>query len=170
MVSQTRTGTRSSTYSRVLHVTRRLQADLFNLVDTYGQISESYAQDLIHDFRILLDEEVLEKIRLLWRRSNSSEVVFGYSYTVLDGISGLVDERSGGIRYRSQLLDYEFSVRIFYNSRWYGLSEATQEEIKSRCKLTWSKGAPLTYANGSWTDDRTYAKDDYGLQRSSYGG
>lgn len=170
MVSRSRTGTQTSSYSRVLHVTRRLQADLFNLVDTYGQISESYAKDLIHDFRVLLDEDVLEMIRLLWKQHNSSKVIFGYSYTVLDGVSGLVDERSGGIRYRSQLLDHKFSVRIFYNDRWNELSESSRSEIRSQCRLTWSKGTPLNYPTGSGSDSRTFAKDNYGLRRNSYGG
>lgn len=170
MVSQTRTATQTSTYQRVIHVTRKLQADLFNIVDSYGQISESYAQDLIHDLRIFLDEEVLGEIRLLWKRRNTKEVVFGFSYEILDGVSGLVDDRSGGIRYRSDLLDRDFFVRIFYNSRWDQLSEDGKREIKGRCKLTWSSGSSLSYANGGWSPNRTYSKDDYGLRRSSYGG
>lgn len=168
--SQTRTATQTSTYSRVVYVTRKLQADLFNLVDSYSQITESYAEELIHDFRIFLDEEALDEIRLLWKRRNSSQVFYGYSYKVLDGTSGLVDDRSGGIRYRSELLKHDFFVRIFYSSRWYSMSEEEKREIKGRCKHTWSKGSSLSYVNGVWTSDRTYAKDDYGLQRNAYGG
>lgn len=169
MTSQTRTATQTSSYARVVYVTRKLQADLFNIVDTYGQISESYAQNLISDLRIMMDEEVLEWVRLLWKKRNTSEVEFAYEYKVLDGTTGLVDDRSGGIRYRSGLLDCDFGVRICKSSRWYELTAAEQKEIEDRLHFPWGPGSTLSYTNGGFSADRTYAKDDYGFRRSSYG-
>lgn len=168
--SQTRTATQTSTYLRVIYVTRKLQADLFNIVDTYGQISQTYATNLISDLRILMDEEVLEWVRLYWTKSNSSDVEFAYEYKVLDGVTGLVDDRSGGVRYRSNLCDYEFGVRICKSSRWYELTTAEQKEIEDRLHFPWGPGSSLRYSKGGFTSERTFAKDDYGLRRSSYGG
>jgi len=168
--SQSRTATQTSTYSRVVYVTRKLQADLFAIVDTYRQIDAAYAKNLIGDLRILMDEEVLETVKLLWMEKHSNKVTFGYSYDVLDGISGLVDDRSGGLRYRSQLENCDFAVRIWYSSRWNDLSDDARQEIKDRCHFPWGPGSTLSYSNGTWTTNRTYAKDDYGLQRSSFGG
>lgn len=167
--SQTRTATQTSTYARVVYVTRKLQADLFNLVDTYGQISESYAKHLISDLRIMMDEDVLEWVRLYWTKAGLSDVEFAYEYKVLDGYSGLVDDRSGGIRYRSNLANLEFGVRISKSSRWYELTTDEQNEIKGRLYFPWGAGETLTYSKGGFASDRTYAKDDYGFQRSAYG-
>ena len=75
MSSQTRTrsasATETSTLTKVVYVTRKVQADLFNIVDTYNQITQNYAEKLIHDLRILLDEEVLDRIEFLWTYRNT---------------------------------------------------------------------------------------------------
>ena len=166
----TRSASQSATLTKVVYVTRKVQADLFALVDTYAQISVDYAIDLIHDLRLLLDEEVLDRIDFLWTRPWTNQVVGAYSYTVLSGGVGLVDDRAGGIRYDPTLQRSEFSVRIYFNSRWYSLSDQEKWAIKSRCRLSWGAGQSLDYSQGTWSPERGYAKDDLGLGRGRFTG
>lgn len=168
--SQTRSASQSATLTKVVYVTRKVQADLFALVDTYAQIDVEYAVDLIYDLRILLDEEVLDRIDLLWTQPGSNRVVGAYSYQVLAGGIGLVDDRAGGIRYDPTLQQSEFSVRIYYNERWYSLSDEERRAIKVRCRLSWSRGSALDYSQGAWSPERGYAKDDLGLGRRRFTG
>jgi hypothetical protein len=154
--------------TKVVYVTRKVQADLFALVDTYGQISESFAEQLIHDLRLLLDEEVLDKIRLLWTKAGSNQVVGAYSYQVIAAGIGLADDRSGNIRYDVTLQIAEFSIRIYYNDRWNDLSEQERRVIHSGCQLMWGSGGRLDFSCGNWNSDRTYSRDGYGLGRERF--
>lgn len=168
--TQTRSATQTSSYVNVLYVTRKVQADLFQLAETYGQMTEAYAQDLIHDLRLFLDEEVIEQVIFLWTRPGTNQVVGAYTYKVLSGGIGLVDDRSGGIRYDPTLQASTFGVRITYNSRWAGLTADEQAGIKSGMKFPWGAGGALDYSRGQWAADRTYSKDGYGLGRERFTG
>ena len=171
MSTQTRTATATSTLTKVVYVTRKVQADLFNLVDTYQQISQEYAENLIHDLRILLDEEVLDRIDFYWTYPDTNVVVGAYIYKVISAGVGLVDERAGGMRYDATLQASDFSVRIYRNSHWFGLSEADRRAIADECHIGWTTGAVLDYSRGSSTADKTYAKDGLGLEpRAVHGG
>ena len=168
--TQTRTATQTSTLTKVVYVTRKVQADLFALVETYGQVTEGYAEKLIHDLRILLDEEVVERIRFVWTTPGTNVVVGAYSYTVLGGGVGLADDRSGGIGYSALLHQSEFKVRVDYNPRWYGLNDAGRAAVMKDFKLTWGPGGTLDYSRGRFEADRTYSKDGYGLGRERFAG
>jgi hypothetical protein len=156
--------------TKVVHVTRKVQTDLFELVDTYGQITEDYAIKLIHDLRLLLDEEVIDRIDLLWTKPGTSQVVGAYSYKVIAAGFGLVDDRAGGIRYDPALQKSDFSVRIYNNTRWYQLTDVGREAIESEYWLSWGPGKHLDFSRGSWVSDRTYLKDGYGLGRQQFSG
>ena len=170
MTSQTRTRTATLTLTKVVHVTRKVQADLFNLVDTYAQITQDYAERLVHDLRILLEEEVLERIDFLWTYPDTNVVVGAYIYKVITGGVGLVDERAGGMRYDATLQAADFRVRIYWNSHWYELSSADRDAIRERCSFAWTPGEALDFSRGASTTERTYAKDDLGLARERFRG
>lgn len=168
--TRTRTATETSSYVKVVYVTRKVQADLFQLAETYGQMTEEYAQKLIHDLRMFLDEEVLEQITFLWTAPGTNRVVGAYTYKVLSGGVGLVDDRSGGIRYDPTLQASDFGTRITYNARWYGLTGDEQAAVKSGMKFPWGAGGSLDYSRGRWESDRAYSKDGYGLGRERFTG
>jgi len=170
LATQTRTATQTSTLSKVLYVTRKVQADLFAIVDTYGQISQDYAENLIHDFRLMLDEEVIDRIDLLWTKASTNEVVGAYIYTVVSSDAGLVDDRSGGIRYDPSLVVSNFGVRIYYNERWRKMSDSEKATIRNGCHFPWGPGAALDFGRGTKTADRTYSKEGYGLGRERFAG
>lgn len=169
-MTQTRSASRTGTMTKVVHVTRKVQTDLFELVDTYGQITEEYATKLIHDLRILLDEEVIDRINLLWTRPGTSQVVGAYSYKVIASGFGLVDDRAGGIRYDPMLQNSDFRVRIYRNTRWHRLTNGGREAIESVCCFSWGVGQQLDFSRGCWVSDRTYSKDGYGLGRQQFSG
>ncbi|WP_425619071.1 hypothetical protein NA78x_002802 [Anatilimnocola sp. NA78] len=164
----TRSSSATSTLSKVVYVTRKLQADLFNLVDTYSQMTQNHAEKLISDLRILLDEEVIERIDLLWTYKNTNVVMGAYVYKVINAGSGLADERAGGIRYDSILQDCDFGVRIYRNSHWWAMSEADRKAIAAKCQIQWSPGESLDFSRGSVTSDRMYSNNGLGLDRGRF--
>ena len=170
MGTQTRTATQTSTLTKVVYVTRKVQADLFNLVDTYGQITQLYAEELIHDLRILLDEEVLERIDFLWTYPGTNIVVGAYIYKVITADVGLVDDRAGGMRYDATLQGATFNVRIYRNSHLYGMSDADRQAIADKCWIGWTPGQLLDFSRGSSTADRMYSKEGLGLGRERFRG
>jgi hypothetical protein len=170
LATQTRTATQTSTLTKVVYVTRKVQADLFALVDTYGQITQEYARKLIHDLRLLLDEEVIERIDLLWTRPGTSQVVGAYAYLVIAAGIGLADDRAGGIRYDPTLAGAEFSVRITNNARWYQMTDEEQGAIEGQYELPWGPAGYLDFSCGSWGSERMYSKEGYGLGRQRFTG
>jgi hypothetical protein len=166
--TMTRTGTYTSTLSRVVYVTRKVQADLFAIVDTYHQIRENYAADLVHDLRIFLDEEVVDRIEFLWVWPGTNVVTGAYSYRVIANGIGLVDDRSGGVGYDQMLAQSKFDVRVYYNERWFGMPQHERQAISDRLAMPWGPGGQLDFSRGNWKTDRTYAKDNYGLARQSF--
>lgn len=166
--TQTRSASTTSTLSKVVYITRKVQSDLFNLVDTYSQISQDYAETLIHDFRVLLDEEVIERIDLLWTYRNTNVVIGAYVYKVINGGSGLADERAGGIRYDSALENCDFGVRIYRNAHWRSMSDADRKSIADKCIIPWSPGGSLDFSRGTLTSDRMYSNNGLGLDRGRF--
>lgn len=166
--TQTRTASATSTLSKVVYITRKVQADLFNLVDTYSQITQDYAETLIHDFRILLDEEVIERIDLLWPYKYTNVVIGAYVYKVINAGSGLADDRAGGIRYDSVLENCDFGVRIYRNAHWSAMSDADRKAIADRCIIQWTPGGSLDFSRGTMTSERMYSNSGLGLDRGRF--
>ncbi len=166
--SFTASGTQSSAYTGVVHVTRKVQADILAIGDTYEYFTESYAQDVINDVRIFIDEEVLDFVKFIWKEAGTSRVLDELRYKVVSGAVGLADNRPGGIRYNPVLALADFSVRTTYNSRWKSMNKNEQAGIRSRLKLTWGPAGQLDYSGGRWVGDRTYSMDGTGLVRERF--
>ena len=166
--TQTRAASQTGTLTGIVYVARKVEADLLAIIDTYGCGSESWATNVMHDVRILMDEEVIEKVYLTWTRRGSNEVLDAYSYRVIVGGIGLADDRSGNIRYRHELVGADFHFRVEYKQRWWDLSEDDKADIRRRLKLVWSAGGVLDYSRGHWTSDRTYSKDGFGVARDRF--
>jgi hypothetical protein len=166
--SYTRSTTQTSTQSKVIHVTRKVQADLLAILDHYGYFSEDYAQKLINDIRVFIDEEAIEQVKFTWTRSGSNVVMEELDYKVIWGNIGLADDRSGGIRYRFDLTTAKFQVRINYSDRWRRMPEDQKELIREELKLQWKTANQLDYSGGQWSSERSYSKDGLGLSRSRF--
>ena len=121
--TSTRTTTATSTVTKIAYVTRKVQADFLAILETYGYFSEDYARQLIHDVRVFLDEEVIDHIRFVWTRPDSTYVLEELNFTVVAGGVELADNHSGGIRYQAALANAPFHVRVTYNRRWEHLAE-----------------------------------------------
>jgi Bacterial HORMA domain family 1 len=166
--SYTRSNEQTNTLSKVISVTRKVQADLLTILDHYQYFSEDYAQELIHDIRIFIDEEVISRVKFIWIKSGTHLVLEELDYfVILNGI-GLADDRSGGIRFHPDLLKATFRVRITYNERWQNISETDKQSIRDDLKLMWGAANQLTYNGGQWSSERTYSQDGLGLTRSRY--
>jgi Bacterial HORMA domain family 1 len=166
--SYTRANTQTSTLTRVIYVTRKVQADLLTVLDHYHYFSENYAQEIIHDIRVYIDEEVISHVKFIWITSGTSLVLEELDYYVISNGIGLADDRSGGIRFRSELSKASFQVRITYNDRWHKMPEAEKKEIRASLKLTWGTASQLTYDAGQWSSERTYSQNGLGVSRSRY--
>lgn len=167
--AQTATAAATTVYERILYVTRKLQADLLGIVETYGCWNEAYARDVVADLRTLLDEDALAQIEFHWRERAGARVLQAIRYEVRSELATHDDARSGGIAYRAELRDAAFNVRVTYNARWDAMAEAERAKVRARLKVKWGPGETLDYGGGQWGDGRAYAKDGYALDRRSFG-
>jgi hypothetical protein len=166
--SFTRSSTQSSTYTSVVHITRKVQTDILEIGDTYDYFTESYAQDVIHDVRIFIDEESIDYVKFVWKERGSNRVLEELRYQIVSGAIGLADDRPGGIRYNPALADADFSVRITYSDHWTGMAESERKSVRDRLELTWGPAGRLDYSGGQWSSDRTYFMDGSGAVRTRF--
>jgi hypothetical protein len=167
-ITSTRTTTLTSTFTKILYVTQKVQADLLSIQDLYEFFPEGYAQNIIHDIRHFLDEEVIDKVKFTWIEDGGIRVLEELEYKVIRGGIGLADERPGGIWFRWDLANAEFSVRITYNNRWNQMEGWEKAEVRKGLKLNWGPAGQLDYSGGQWITDRTYSKNGYGLTRRGF--
>jgi Bacterial HORMA domain family 1 len=166
--TQTRAGSQTGTLSNIVYVARKIEADLLAIIDTYGCCTEQWSANVMHDVRVLMDEEVIERVYMAWTQRGSSEVLDAYSYRVIIAGFGLADDRSGNIRYRSDLVGAAFHFRVEYKQRWWDMSPEDKADIQVRLKLRWTTGGALDFSNGHWSSDKTYSKDDFGVVRDRF--
>jgi hypothetical protein len=164
----TRSVTATMPYTSVVHITRKVQTDILEIGDTYAYFTETYAQNVIHDVRIFIDEEVIEKVEFVWLKAGTNQVLDALRYVVVKGVVGLADDRPGGIHYDPTLASADFHVRVSYNSRWTSMGESERNLIRSDLKLRWGPAGQLDYSGGRWVDDRTYSMDSQGLVRNRF--
>jgi Bacterial HORMA domain family 1 len=162
--SATRTASQTTPYTSVIHITRKAQADLLAIGDTYQYFTEEYAQNVIHDVRILIDEEVIDRVQFIWTKQGTNLVLDALRYIVVNGQAGLADDRPGGIQYDAALATADFHVRVTYNNRWLSVMHSIQPNLA----LTWGSAGNLNYSNGRWVADRTYSMDGRGLVRNRF--
>lgn len=167
-MTSTRSTTLTSTHSKIIYVTRKVQTDLLEIVDTYGFFSQDYAHDLTHDLRVFLDEEVVDKVEFAWIRPGTNYVLAAFEYTVILAGLGLADDRAGGIRYCPELANAVFRVHVYYNGRWLKMIEFEKEAIRKDLSLNWGPGGQLDYSRGRWVADKTYSMQGYGLPRRRF--
>jgi hypothetical protein len=168
--SSTRTASATTTIAKIAYVTRKMQADFLAIVDTYTYpgYSESDAREIIEDIRILLDEEVLESVSFVWTRKFTNTVVDTFRYSVVTGEATTNNDRSGGVSFRSDLANADFRVRLNYNQRWTDMDNSERNSIYKSLNTDWVAAGSLDYSNGSWTTERTYSKDGYGVIRQRF--
>ena len=160
------TGTETSTLSNVIKVTRKVQADVLAIHDTYGHFSEAYARELISDLRVFLDEEVVSFVLFVWTTPGTADVLDAIRYRVISGGSTLVDDKPGGITYNPALKSASFHMQVTYNERWAKMSESEKQAVRDRLSPGWGPAAVLNYGTATFVSDRTYSPDgQYGLGR-----
>src|SRR5260370_1452034 len=129
-ITSTRTATSTSTLSKINYVTRKVQPDFLAILDTYGYFSAAYGQQLIHDVRVFLDEEVIDRIGFVWTRPDGTSVLEELKYTVVAGRAELTDDRAGGITYRPELAQASFQVQVTYTARWKNMPEVEKNALR----------------------------------------
>ena len=165
--TRTAAATAANTYSDIVSVTRKLRADLLQVLDHYGYFSEDYAEKIVHDLRVMIDEGIIEWAQLTWRSPSSNAVLAAFRYTVVVGDIGFANDRPGGIPYRPDLSAADFNVRVSYNAAGRAMSSTAKSNLP--LKLAWTPGARLDYSGSSWTSDRNYRSNDTGLRREAFG-
>ena len=163
-----RSATATTPYTSVVHITRKAQADILAIGDTYAYFTEEYAQNVIHDVRVFIDEEVIDRVEFVWTKSGTNQVLDALRYKVVSGVVGLADDRPGGICYDSALASADFSVRVYYNGHWTKIGEAERDSVRTHLTLTWGPAGRLDYSGGRWADDRTYSMNSKGLVRNRF--
>ena len=162
------TATQASSFTKIVKVTRQVQADFLAIIDTYNYFSEDYAVKLIADVRTFLDEDVIDTVKFTWKEAGTNKVLEEIRYVVISGGIGLADDRPGGIRYNLALKSANFTVYVTYNDRWKKMNDQQRKAVCAPLKLTWGPGGTLNYSQGSWQTDKTYSSGDYGLSRQRF--
>ncbi|SRR6266404_925579 len=166
--SYSATRTQTSTYSKIIYVTRKVQADFLAILDTYGYFSEDVARGAVNDIRVFLDEEVIDQISFAWRVPGGTRVLDELKYIVVSGIAVKVDDDSGGIGYQVELASADFEVRVHFSQRWRDIGRDGRDNIRERLKCLWGVADSLDYGGGRWVSDRTYSSGGYGLTRERF--
>jgi hypothetical protein len=166
--TQTRERSQSGTLSKIVYVARKVEADLLAIIDTYDYGSEEWATKVMNDIRVLMYEEVIDRIYLAWTRCGTTEVLDAYSYRVIIGGIGIADDRSGNIRYRPELVGADFHFRVDYKPRWWQLAPEDKQDIQERLTLRWTSGGALDYSRGTWRSDKSYCMDDLAVPRERF--
>ena len=122
----------------------------------------------MHDVRVLLDEEVIDRVSFTWTLAGTNQVLDEFAYKVIVNGIGLADNRSGNIRYYPDLQRANFTVLVTYTDRWRDMPEDQKNTIKADLALTWGPAGRLDYSQGRWETDRTYSKDGYGMSRERF--
>jgi hypothetical protein len=168
-ITQTRTETLTTTLARVKYVTRKVQADLLAILDTYGYYSEEYALKVVRDLRVFLDEEVVRRVNFVWVKKGTNSVIDSLSYTVVCG-DALPDDATGDILYNSDLsvAAATFCLEVYWSQRWLEMGEPSKNRVRERLELGWENNVDINYGYGWWVKDRTYSKGGYGLERQRF--
>jgi hypothetical protein len=165
----TRPATQTSLLTKIVYVTRKVQADFLAILDTYNYFSEDYARKLIADVRTFLYEEVIDTVQFVWKAVGTNDVLEEIRYIVISGGIGLADDRPGGITYNAALKNAEFTVYVTYNDRWKKMNDQQRQAVWDALQLPWGPGGTLNYSQGRWqTTDKTYSFGDYGLPRQRF--
>lgn len=168
--SYTITAAATTTVAKIAYVTRKMQADFLAILDTYTYdgYTEDYALEIVEDIRTLLDEEVLDTVSFVWTQKRSNRVLDTFRYSVVTGEAASTNDRSGGVAYYSQLAEADFRVRLTYNQRWKNMSQSERDLISEDLNIGWVSANKLDYSSGSWTTEKTYSKDGYGVVRERF--
>lgn len=164
--SHTLSSTGVDTDTDVASVTRKLRADLVQVLDHYGYFSWDYGEDTIHDLRLMIYHGIIDSVEFTWRAYGSDIVLAAFRYDILLGDNGLADNRPGGIPYRFDLKFVRFDVIVRYNAAGQALSSTDKQNLG--LKLCWGPVGGLDYSTGSWSNDRSYVSNGIGLQRSVF--
>lgn len=168
--SYTRTAAATTTVAKIAYVTRKMQADFLAILDTYTYdgYSEDYALKIVEDIRTLLDEEVLDTVSFVWTQKRSNSVLDTFRYSVVTGEVASTNDRSGGVEYYSKLAEADFQVRLTYNQRWKDMNQSERDLISEDLNIGWVSANQLDYSSGSWTTEKTYSRDGYGVVRERF--
>lgn len=164
--SRTRSLTAANTYTDVVSVTRKFRVDILQVLDHYGYFSMDYAEDIIHDLRLMVDEGILESVELTWRAYGSHSVLAAFRYNVINGGIAPADNRPGGIPYRPNLKNAQFNVVVRYNAAGRKLTTTARQNLGF--KLAWAPAGYFDYSAGSWSSDRNYVSNSIRLQRLAF--
>jgi hypothetical protein len=153
-----------------MYDTRKVQADLFSVITTYGYFSEDHAANIITDIRTFMDNKVISAIKFTWKEAGTKKVIEEIRYNVVSGGVTLADDKPGGIRYQPALADADFTTYVTYNDRWTTRGEAEKQVVRDDLVLSWGPSGTLDYSKGSWRDpDKSYSNDGTdGLSRQRF--
>ena len=166
MSTGTLTRSATSSFTDVKSVTRGPQADLFQVLDHYGYFSEQRAIDIIHDVRLMIDEDVLAHVEFTWCQPGCTRVIEAYRYTVVRGSLVGANSRPGGISYRPELVDADFKVLVTYNDKGHAMTRQQRQDLGFR--RPWSSTGQRDYSGVSRTLQRSYASNGLALDRYLY--
>jgi hypothetical protein len=144
------------TMSPVMHVTRKMRADLTHIADAYGCMDEQVVADILKGIRSMLMVGMYGHLLYVWTDRRTDEVLNAHLYKFAVS-EFLPDYEIGDVVYRR---DLDSSVARF-DVRWiHGTEEYSVP--------TWMPVEPLDFSKGAWKYDRSYFMHPLGATRGTY--
>lgn len=165
----TYSSTSTYTVTDVGKVIDRFAADLRMVSQATGLLTRDYVERLAADVKLMAQRGYLDRVDIVLR-SALGTVLRAAEYRVSTDASGWSSDRPGNNlwpRTPSGLLN----VVVFRTPAWWALSETQRQAfLDSQCSLSWGpSGIDTSYSGLTGRQDRRYASNGYGVQRTIYG-
>ncbi|MCK4588195.1 hypothetical protein KAT60_00070 [Candidatus Woesebacteria bacterium] len=170
MTYQTSTITRTQTvtHTDVRHVLWKVKSDMFQLRIFHNCFTRESEGEMASDLFQWVYRGYAERIKFTFFDPQSSEVLHEINYRIIRG--GVVgsDNEAGSIPFLD-VSGATFKVFVTTNEAWRSLTDVEKQRFYNSLNLQWgSSNLRLTYSGGSWSRDKSYARNSIAAKRSIY--
>lgn len=170
MIYQTSTITRTQTitHTDVQYVLWKVKSDMFQLRIFHNCFTRESQDGMAGDLFQWVYRGYAERIKFTFFDPQSNEVVHEINYRIIRG--GIVgsDNEAGSIPFLD-VADSTFKVFVTTNEAWRSLTDEEKQDFYDNLNLQWgNSNLRLTYSGGSWSRDKSYARNNIAAKRSIY--
>jgi Bacterial HORMA domain family 1 len=168
-MSSTFTTTTTYTKTDVAKVVSRFAADLDMIRMATGLMEPTRLSDVVHDVELMAVRGYLNRVDVVLRDAHEVELRAA-SYSVSTSASGWSSDRPGNNLW-PRTPGGSLHIVVSYSGAWFALTEFQRQRFHTgECRRPWgASDIDTSYPGMSATQDRRYASNAYGLERTTYG-
>ena len=157
------TDTQSYTVTDIETVMRRVTADLVMIAQSSGATTEAKARDYAHDIEVLAEKGYLKEVDVTL--FNGQNEIRATQYIVDTSAGHLTMTRPGDVMWPNVDSPY-LRVVLKYTSAY---DAAAKKATKPSLRINWvPTNADTSHSSLTETGGRSYASNDWGMQRRDY--